>query len=84
MNAKQSKTLGALFKHPTPSDVRWSDVESLLLALGASISEGRGSRVLVTLNGVDAVFHRPHPKPQTDKGALVAVRKFLASAGVKP
>jgi len=84
MNAKQSKTLGALFKNPTPSDVRWSDVESLLLALGASISEGRGSRVLVTLNGVDAVFHRPHPKPQTDKGALVAVRKFLASAGVKP
>ncbi len=84
MNAKQAKTLGALFKQPTPSDVRWSDVESLLLALGASISEGRGSRVLVTLNGIDAVFHRPHPKPQTDRGALVAVRKFLASAGVKP
>jgi hypothetical protein len=84
MNAKQAKTLGALFKHPTPSDVRWPDVESLLLALGASISEGRGSRVLVTLNGIDAVFHRPHPKPQTDRGALVAVRKFLASAGVKP
>jgi hypothetical protein len=84
MNAKHAKTLGAIFRQPTPSDVRWSDVEPLLRALGASISEGRGPHVLVTLNNIDAVFHRPHPKPQTDRGALVAVRKFLASAGAKP
>jgi hypothetical protein len=30
------------------------------------------------------VFHRPHPQPVTDKGALKAVRRFLESAGISP
>jgi hypothetical protein len=64
--------------------VSWSDVESLLRGLGATIEEGRGSRVRVLLNGIPAVFHRPHPRKETDKGALKSVRHFLAKAGVKP
>lgn len=40
------------------------------------------SRVRIELNGVKAVFHRPHPRPDTDKGALVSVRKFLNNAGI--
>lgn len=83
MNSKHAKTLAAIFGKPIPADLRWSDIESLLLALGASMTEGRGSRLLVSLNGFEAVFHRPHPTPHTDKGAVVAVRKFLASAGVE-
>jgi len=35
------------------------------------------------LNGVIAVFHRPHPQKETDKGALKSVRRFLKNAGVK-
>jgi hypothetical protein len=31
-----------------------------------------------------AVFHRPHPRPETKKGAVDAVRQFLINAGVKP
>lgn len=53
-------------------------------ALGAELSEGRGSRVRVALNGVRAVIHRPHPRKETDKGALRSVRRFLDEAGVKP
>jgi len=34
------------------------------------------------LNGVRAVFHRPHPKKETDKGAIVSMRRFLLEAGV--
>jgi hypothetical protein len=82
MNAKHRRTLEALCARPVPSDVRWADVESLLVALGAERSEGRGSRVRFLLNGAEAVFHRPHPKPETDKGALVRVRRFLESAGI--
>jgi hypothetical protein len=37
----------------------------------------------VALNGIRAVFHRPHPTNETDKGALSSVRKFLENAGVK-
>jgi len=76
--------LGAIFEDPVRSNVAWSDVERLLLALGAETSEGRGSRVRVYLNGVRAVFHRPHPQKETDKGALKSVRKFLAEAGIEP
>jgi len=35
----------------------------------------------IALNGVRAVFHRPHPEKETDKGALRAMRDFLTSAG---
>lgn len=61
LNKKQQKTLGKLFEQPVRSDIPWNDIESLLLALGAEISEERGSRVRIALNGVRAVFHRPHP-----------------------
>ncbi|NLK59678.1 MAG: hypothetical protein GX290_01355 [Treponema sp.] len=29
-----------------------------------------------------AVFHRPHPKKITDKGAVNSVKRFLENAGV--
>jgi len=37
----------------------------------------------IVLNGVRAVFHRPHPQKEKDKGALVSMRRFLINAGVK-
>jgi hypothetical protein len=66
------------------SNVKWDDIEALFSTLGAEIEEGRGSRVRIYLNNQVAVFHRPHPRKETDKGALVSVRKFLISAGVLP
>ena len=60
----------------------WKDIEALLIALGAELSEGRGSRVRISLNGVRAVFHRPHPKKETNKGAVVSMRRLLKEAGV--
>jgi len=78
------KKLQTLFEDPARSNIPWADVEKLLLALGAGLSEGRGSRVRVFLNGVRAVFHRPHPRKETDKGAVKSVRRFLIEAGFKP
>ena len=52
-------------------------------ACGAHIEEGSGSRVCVMLNNVAAVFHRPHPQKEADRGALKSVRLFLKNAGVK-
>ena len=84
MNSKQRKTFELIFKIPVPSSVVWTDVEKLLISLGAEISEGDGSRVRIYLNGVKIVFHRPHPRKEIDKGALVSVRRFLENAGIKP
>jgi hypothetical protein len=84
VNAKHRATLEAIFAKPVRSDIRWTDIESLLVALGAERGEGRGSRVRILLNGVEAVFHRPHSKPATNKGAVVSVREFLKLAGIEP
>lgn len=77
-------TLDAIFARPTRANIRWSAIESLIRALGGEISQREGSRVAARLNGVVAVFHRPHPRPETKKGAVEAVRLFLMNAGVKP
>ena len=54
----------------------------MLRSLGAEIEEGSGSRVRIFLNNVIAVFHRPHPRKEIDKGALKSLRKFLINSGV--
>lgn len=82
MNRRHRKTLEAIFAHPIRADVAWRDIEVLFMSLGAELSEGRGARLRVHLNGVDAVFHRPHPRKDTDKGALRSVRRFLDEAGI--
>jgi len=83
MNKKQRQTLKRIFERSERADISWVDIESLFIALGADISESRGSRVRVALNEVRAVFHRPHPKRVTNKGAVKSVRRFLKEAGVK-
>lgn len=84
MNSKQRKTLEAIFQNPVRSSILWQDIESMLIANGAEIREGRGSRVRIALNHVRAVFHRPHPGKETDKGAVASMRRFLIEAGVLP
>lgn len=83
LNKKHQKVLDSIFVEPVRSNVIWNDIEKLLIALGAEISEGSASRVRLYLNGVRAVFHRPHPKKETDKGALKSMRRFLIEAGVR-
>ena len=84
MKTKHQKILRTIFDSPVRSNIQWSDIEKLLFSLGAEISEGRGSKVRIALNGVRAVFHRPHPRKETDKGAVVSMRRFLTEAGEKP
>lgn len=83
MNSKQKTTLNRVFQDPVRPDILWSDIERLLLALGAEISAGQGSRVRIYLNGVRAIFHRPHPERVAGKGAVKSVRGFLLEAGVE-
>ena len=84
MAARHQKILALIFESTIRSDVNWADIMALLQHLGAEISEGKGSRVRIALNGIRAVFHRPHPGKETDKGALKSMRRFLVEAGVKP
>ncbi|MBZ5625913.1 MAG: type II toxin-antitoxin system HicA family toxin [Acidobacteriia bacterium] len=59
-------------------------MESLLKHHGAELSEGSGSRLRIALNGVRAVFHRPHPQKETGRGAVASMKRFLEEAGIVP
>ena len=83
MSKKYQKILQQIFQNPVQSSIAWKDIEAMLVSLGAEISEGNGSRVRIALNDVRAVFHRPHPQKETDKGAVVSMRRFLKEANVK-
>ncbi|QCI98397.1 type II toxin-antitoxin system HicA family toxin [Agrobacterium larrymoorei] len=84
LSKKHRSVLDAVFTDPALAEIDWRDIEALFQACGAEISEGSGSRVRVALNGVRAVFHRPHPQKETDKGAVKSVRRFLSEAGIRP
>ena len=79
--AKHERTLAAIFARPTRANIKWSDIESLFVSLGAVVEEGDGSRVHFDLNGFGATFHRPHPQKETRKYAVLEARKFLIQAG---
>jgi hypothetical protein len=82
LSRKHTAVLRAVFADPVRANIAWRDIEALFVALGAEVSEGSGSRVRVALGGVRAVFHRPHPEKETDRGAVRSVRRFLNEAGV--
>jgi hypothetical protein len=82
MSRKHDRTLAAIFADPVRANIRWDDVEALLVSLGAAVSEGRGSRVRVALGETRAVFHEPHPEKEIGKAAVRSIREFLVAAGV--
>jgi HicA toxin of bacterial toxin-antitoxin, len=84
MKRKHLATLNLIFARPVSGSVKWRDVEALFVEVGAKVSEREGSRVSVRLFDEVRVFHRPHPSPDTDKGAVTSVRKWLESHGVNP
>lgn len=68
LSRKHQAILEAIFTDPVRAGIVWRDIEALLEACGAEISEGQGSRVRIALNGVRAVFHRPHPRRKPTRG----------------
>ena len=84
MKRKHQKTLELIYKRPTSGNIPWTDIEALFVALGADVSARAGSRVAVVLFDEVRVFHRPHPSPSADKGAVASIRKWLELYEVKP
>ncbi len=84
MNSKHRKTLAAVFAEPLSGTIAWADVEGLLLAAGARLIEGRGSRVRFEKEGEVATFHRPHPAKEAKRYQLRDARDFLERIGIRP
>ena len=84
MKRKRLRAIELIFSRPTSANIQWRDIEALFIELGAEVEERAGSRVSVFLFGEVRVFHRPHPSPATDKGAVAGIRKWLEQHGVEP
>lgn len=84
MNSKQRNTLAAVFTDPVSGTIEWAAIESLLLAAGARLIEGRGSRVRFEKDGEIATFHRPHPAKEAKRYQVRDARDFLERIGVRP
>jgi hypothetical protein len=84
MRRKHQRTLELIFSRPVSGTLPWREIEALFQELGGEVSERAGSRVAVVLFDEVRVFHRPHPSPNADKGAVVSIRKWLQEHGVTP
>ena len=84
MKAKHRKILRAVFAMPTKANIKFTDIESLLVSLGGKVKEGAGSRMSVTVSGKTVFFHRPHSGKEARKYQVENAREFLQTIGVEP
>jgi len=81
---KPEKTLEQIFAHPISMNMHWKDIVHLFEHAGGSVEVVHGGREKVMLNGLEHTFHIPHTKTLESKDEVVAIRKFLEEAGVRP
>ena len=84
MNNKQRKTLTAIFEKPTPKNLEWTAVASLIQALGGQIKHNQGSKVRIELNHISLNIHSPHPQKEVKHYVICLLKEFLENAGVTP
>lgn len=88
MNSKQKRVLAAIFADPVSGTIVWSDIESLLVAVGCVRKQKKqktgGSRVKFTKDGMIATFHRPHPQKEAKKYQVEEARAYLTRLGIQP
>ncbi len=84
MKRKHQKILERICSHPVSANIKWKDIEALFSSLGAELIEHEGSRIEVFLFNEVRVYHRPHPRPDTDKGAVASIKKWLKENEVLP
>jgi len=84
VNSKHKKMLPAIFARPTPPSIVFSDIESLIKALGGSVRACEGSRIKLVLEGHEWCCHRPHQGKEAKRYQVEEARELLERAGVKP
>ena len=84
LRTRHRRTLERIFARPTPSDIRWAEVVSLLEALDVEIEERAGSRVRLSRDETRTVVHKPHPGPNLRRANVRDIAIFLTSIGVVP
>lgn len=77
MNTKQSKTRARVLADPAPTDIPWSDIESLLEAVGVEVESLSETRVALVKGRHVMIVQRPHPMPLAGRATVKDVAAFL-------
>ena len=77
MQRRHLRLLAQMQDRPTPADIRWAEVESLLGALGVEIHERSGSRVQLVKGRESIVVHKPHPRPELRRDTVRDIVAFI-------
>ena len=83
LNKSQLKTYEKLWKEPKTKDLRFSEVEKLMKALGAIQSQG-SANVLFEIGNERWGMHRPHPDKGLKAPYIKQIRRFLKDCGLEP
>jgi len=84
MNAKQRKTLAAIFREPTSAGIEWRSAASLIKGLGDDIRHRDGSSVRIDLKAESINIHSLHPQKELKRYAVRLVRELLIRTGDTP
>lgn len=77
MRRRHRRTLERMRAVPTPVDIRWAEIASLLNALGITLVERAGSRVQLVKGTDSIVVHKPHPGPETRRDTVRDILNFI-------
>jgi hypothetical protein len=82
LTGTHATTYQRLFQHPTPHNLQWRDVVSMLGAVADVITrEDEEGNLKLTRNGRTITLHRPRGKDFADHEELMHVRHFLEGSG---
>lgn len=81
--SKQDKALLKLCAKPTPANVKWKELKSVLEYFGYKLQSNSGSRrkFFHAEKKLLIICHEPHPSPDVDKGCVADVAEHLKSNG---
>ena len=78
LSSAHQKTYQRLFQQPTPHDLLWQEVWSMIGAMAGvvAVEDDRGN-IKASRNGQTLMLHRARGKDLADKKELLQVRHFL-------
>jgi len=82
MNHRHRKILHAIFAHPINANIAMRDVESVLVEMGAEVSDAKKSKMHVKMKDHSVNFEAAHHS--LSKQQVVQVRKFIEACGIDP
>lgn len=81
---KNRRILEAIYATPTRGGIVFSDIESLVLALGGVVREGAGSRIVLELEETRRYLTRPHPGKEAKKYQIKELGEWFHQLEIFP